>query len=138
MSISKDQPCIDITALGIGQLPNPLLQNILNHTLEFSTNNPLGLEIKNIQGDGNGLNIPYRMRLKIDPPCEKVNFIILSFAELAWEGFDVNDNVLDSNPSSPAPHNINGFSFTISGGVARVEFKSENEETIKVICCCCV
>jgi hypothetical protein len=83
----------------------------------------------------NQLYIPYDMNIQITPACKILMVIISSYAHLEWKAFDNNGNALASSPPSPAPHNVDGLSVAISPNVARLEFKSQNEEGIKTICC---
>ncbi|WP_337861704.1 hypothetical protein [Nitrososphaera sp.] len=127
--------CLDFTAQQAASLPNPYSAMVGTRRFVFSTTNSAGLEVKpNPPSASNGLRIPFDLAVEISPPCKKVTVEGSSYSTLKWEAFDSAGNVLVSNPPPPAPRN-SSYVFEVAGDVARIEFKSQNEDDIKKICC---
>jgi hypothetical protein len=132
--------CIDFTTQPIGVLavpPNTYSVNSSGHTFTFSSSNiqNLPLEIRNYPvNNTNNFIIPYQLTIEMVPPCLDVEVEVSSYARLSWRAFDISGGILPTIPPPPAPHTTPSHKFTVNGDVARLEFKSQNEEGVLRIC----
>jgi hypothetical protein len=128
--------CMDFSLESTGKF-FPLIRNIGNHSLDFSTSDPFGIVISGYATVPSryGLYFHTDLKIVITPPCKKITFELSSFANLDWIAYDSAGQPLQSIPSSPAPHNIPSFTFTVTGDIQVIKFRSSNESNIKKICC---
>jgi hypothetical protein len=132
--------CIDFTTQPVGVLavpPNSHSVNSSGHKFTFSSSNTqnLPLEIRNYPvNNTNNFIIPYQLTIEMVPPCLDVEVEVSSYARLSWRALDISGGILPTIPPPPAPHTTPSHKFTVNGDVARLEFKSQNEEAVLRIC----
>jgi hypothetical protein len=129
--------CVDFTTKNTSSqnpmnLPNPYTEVICDHKFVFSTQNNQGLFLEPAGGTQKGMRIPYDMIIEISPPCNRITIEISSYAEAHVTAYDTSGSAIFNDSVTT---NTDSYTFNISGNPVKLEFKTQNEEDIKKICC---